>query len=317
MRSISAKEGEAVYIRLYKKCQDLPKQLPVLNEYAFDAAAALPDTPWPHATCVIFKPIFSDRQKQAEVPLHGSHLQTWFLKPYFALAGGVGVGGGVGAGSQPFYPVYPGAVFSILGTSDYAGEVVLFKVASMTPMDVPCCFISATTHVVCRNIPVKDEEHLPAARDAIAKLPAMEAKLNLMEETTHKAEQELLDVKQKCELKIAELERSLNDERIVHRLFSASDPLAHATVLSALSDASLSDFTRRLRDAQTAIEQVKVVRMVADAYRCSICLDKRINRTLVPCGHCFCDECATRPSCGMCSVAVQQRNVFYLSSSIQ
>lgn len=46
---------------------------------------------------------------------------------------------------------------------------------------------------------------------------------------------------------------------------------------------------------------------------CMICMDREVNRLLLPCGHCFCAACANAiVRCGICRHDIAQRHPIFL-----
>lgn len=51
---------------------------------------------------------------------------------------------------------------------------------------------------------------------------------------------------------------------------------------------------------------------VVETLTCCVCVDSEINTTLVPCGHLFCAECASRlPECPLCRKQVMAKQRIY------
>jgi len=123
---------------------------------------------------------------------------------------------------------------------------------------------------------------------------------------------------------------------------SAKGPATPANVLSAVNDllsrlnvtldTSVEDLMaenlrlqRRLEDAEagrrvaaaqidSAIREKKEVQ---DSLVCAVCLENKVNRVLIPCGHIYCASCVEqlpRPSCPICRQNIVSSSVFHVSS---
>jgi hypothetical protein len=59
--------------------------------------------------------------------------------------------------------------------------------------------------------------------------------------------------------------------------------------------------------------QAKTIISKSDALECKICMDKRVDMCLVPCGHCFCSNCINKASkCYICTREIFIKQKLYI-----
>lgn len=132
------------------------------------------------------------------------------------------------------------------------------------------------------------------------------------------------------------------DDDTTTALASAGAPVASANIVSAVNDLlsrlnvsldtsfeelveenrrlkqqlELAEESRRIAAAQID-EAIREKRDALDSLVCAICLETRVNRVLVPCGHIYCGNCVDqlrRPKCPLCRSNIAASSAFHVPS---